>query len=215
MSFIAITPTRGDRPKLFEFCKKQIDRMTVKPNHHHMMTFPPESNRPDLTRRVRMAYEYARLMGHEYLFIIEDDDYYPPDYFERLKPFMEQGIDFIGSSKTVYYNVFQCTYQEFEHAGRSSLFCTGFKISALDGFKWPKDDYLFLDLELWTYVKRNTNLTTALITSNPIAIGIKHGIGMTGGKGHTIKLRKQDRHFKFLKANVDEEAFQFYTTLKA
>lgn len=212
MSFCAITPTRGDRPQFLDFCKHQVSRMAVKPDEHIIVDYKPESVKVDLTQRIRVGIELALKNGHEYAFILEDDDWYNPAYLEQMIKAMKSGAEFIGHQTTTYYNIFTHQYQSWDHAGRASLFMTGFKLSALDNFKWPVDETVFFDIILWSHAQKEK--LKIHYTDKPLALGIKHGIGRTGGKGHVIKMRNHDRHFSYLIKTVGKEDFQFYITME-
>ena len=205
MTRCTITPTRGgERKPLFEFCMKQLTEFTGGKNNY-VMNDPPTSNEPDLIPRIKKGIELARRDGFTTVRIVEDDDYYSKEYFQDFEE------DFFGYSDTTYYNLRNGTYATFKHPGRSSLFTTAFKIKALDGFNWPKDNSVFLDLALWTFAKK-TKKKIKLLKENP-CLGIKHGIGKCGGKGHRMTMRYKDNDLKFLRSRVSEEAFEFYKTL--
>lgn len=194
---------RGDRPELYNFCIYQLSRMTAQPTETFLINHPPVSDAVDIVLRVRLGIAAAERAGIDICYIVESDDYYPPDYFERMAI---GDNDFIGAAKTIYYNIKSNTYQEQNHPARASLCFTGFRISALKGFSWPPDDMVFLDLALWRHAqKKRYNLLP-----HAVGLGIKHGMGMTGGKGHRMKLKNADPDMEFLKSQVDSEAFDFY-----
>ncbi len=106
--------------------------------------------------------------------------------------------DFIGDPESLYYNIQTRRYQVFKHPRRASLFTTAFRVSALDKFKWPPDNHVFLDIDIWKYAK---NKKCKFIQSG--AVGIKgHSLGKTGGKGHTMKLKNEDPDLSFFKSKV-------------
>lgn len=207
MKFCTITPTRGDRPQFLEFCRHQLSRMHIKPDHSYFIDHAPESTDFDLVGRVRKGVEQAKADGFERVFIIEDDDHYPADYFLHMPP----DADFLGDDHTIYYHLGNRTWQEWSHPRRASLFTTGFNISALKDFQWLPDNERFLDISLWNYAM-NTKKTVFWRQSK--AIGIKHGIGLCGGKGHIQRNKYQDQDLAWLKAHVDQDAYTFYSTLK-
>ena len=205
--FCTITPTRGDRHELLEFCKHQLSRMTLKPDKSYFIDHPPANSKVDLVERVRIGVNEAKADGFQYAFIVEDDDFYPSDYFER---FDIGTFVFYGDQSSTYYHLKHRTYTTFKHSGRSSLFTTGFKISELDKFDWDAQNK-FLDIGLWNYAYSQVQGIRQYAHSG--AIGIKHGLGLCAGKGHVMKGENDDAYLKWLKENVDSEAFQFYTDL--
>lgn len=203
--FCTITPTRGDRPELLEFCKHQLSRMTVKPDHSYFIDYKPESTSIDLVERVQKGVDLAKADGFEYVFIIEDDDAYPADYFSK---FDIGEYSFYGSEETWYYNIRSRTYNTFQHPLRSSLFITGFAISALEGFNWYAPRNRFLDVAIWQLAERYPKQFV-----HPGAIGIKHNLGLCAGRGHVQLGKHSDSDLQWLKANTDKEQFKFYTKL--
>lgn len=210
--FCSITPDRGDRPMFTNFCRQQINRMTLKPDHSYFIDYEPVSRNVDLVDRVKVGFDMARADGYEYAFILENDDAYCPNYFQAFKPAMDRGDDFLGTTSTTYYNLKNKTWQKFDHPGRSSLFCTGFRLKAMDKFNWPRNSTVMLDLYIWAYARLQKNMVK-YFHKEPIALGIKHGIGLCGGKAHKIELKHRDEHYAFLKSSVDLEAFKFYLTI--
>jgi hypothetical protein len=210
MNYCTITPTRGDRPELLQFCLKQLTKMNrgKLPVNAYLMNDRPTSDQPDLVPRIRKGVELAKRDGFEWVFIIEDDDFYPENYFSLFGDL--SAYDFVGFSSTTYYNLRNRTHETMYHPGRSSLFCTGFRISALEKFNWPKDNTTFLDIRLWEFAQRGGRFK--LIDNNP-CLGIKHGIGKCGGKAHRMALKDSDPNVEFLRYSVDNEAFEFYMEL--
>jgi hypothetical protein len=206
MNFAAIVPTR-DRPKCFANCKRQLDRQTLQPDNRYYMAFDPQSSDMDLVKRVRNGVELARKDGMDIVMIVEDDDSYPDDYFERFQPFFKD-YEFFGDDSTTYYHLKNKTYRTWYHPNRASLFTTGFKISALNLFEWPADNEKFLDIRLWDYARRRKKKFV-----DTGAIGIKgHGEGKTGGKGHIMRLTNLDKDLSFLKSKVNG-SFEFYENI--
>lgn len=206
MNFCTITPTRNDRPQFLEFCKHQLGRMVVKPAISYFVDYTPETTDFDLVQRVRRGIERAKSEGFDMAFIVEDDDWYPADYFFNIPD-----ADFIGDDRTTYYHLGNRTYQDWSHPRRASLFTTGFKFSALDKFPWPPDNEKFLDISLWNYSVA-AHKTVFWRQSN--AVGIKHGVGLCAGKGHIQRNKYHDQDLEWLRAHVDAEAYTFYSTLK-
>jgi hypothetical protein len=182
--------------------------MTVKPDKSYFIEYPPKDDRKDLIARVKKGIELAKSDGFDKVYIIESDDWYPPNYFERLHL---DGQDFIGCNRSLYYNISNRTYEYLHHPNHSSLYCTAFKISALTHFQWPEPQAVFLDLRLWRYAKRQNKKLH--LHHDPIGVSIKHNIGLVGGSGHRRELKRTDPDLEFLKAQVDNEAFEFYRSL--
>jgi hypothetical protein len=207
MKFAVIIPDRSDRPELTEHCFRQLDRMTLKPDRIFHVNYPPKDAGFDLVSRIKNGVFHAEAEDYDLCFVIENDDAMPSNYFERFAPFFETH-DFFGQDSTWYYNLRNLTYNRFDHPYRSSLFTTGFKISALNNFVWPDDSKPFLDIELWKYARHRKRI---FIETG--AIGIKTGMGLCGGKGHKMKFNNKDPEMKWLKDRVDQESFEFYKSM--
>lgn len=203
--FAVIIPDRGDRPELTANCFRQLNRMTLKPSEVFHINYTPITNDFDLVERVYDGVCQAKAKGFDLVFIVENDDSYPADYFER---FGDMSADFFGDDLTFYYNLKNRTFKPFPHPGRSSLFTTGFRISKIQGFQFTGNN--FLDVRLWRYAADRA-LKRSFVHSG--CIGIKHGIGLLGGKGHTMNLPYQDPHMNWLRERVDNDSFQFYSEL--
>lgn len=205
--YAIITPTR-DRPKMLEFCKYQVSQFTIQPEKHYIIDYPPVSDSVDISERVFAGVQKAKADGIDLVFIIEDDDAVKPYYIEMFGKTTSQ-YDFFGCETTTYYHLINRTYQDFKHPLRSSLFTTGFRVSAVEKFIWPRNN-AFVDIDLWRYAqpyrKRFIPVTGC--------VGIKgHGFGKSGGKGHMMKFQKSDYNYNWLRNNVTPEAFEFYMSL--
>lgn len=204
-----IIPDHGGRDKLIDFALEQIFRQTIKPDaiyHIEKQQLWPSGN-IDLIARLKIGCEQAKMGGMDFVFIWEDD-YYPADYIARFVPYMH--LDFVGQNYTTYYHLKNRTWKLFngsDHKYRSSLFTTGFRLSALNNWNWNalRPDTAFVDIKLWEYARRRTK---AFIDTG--AIGMKHGIGRCGGKGHLMTFPNKDSDLTWLKAKVDEDSFEFY-----
>ncbi len=199
MKFSVIIPDRGDRKELTEHCLFQMDRQTLKPERVYHINYIPLNGEMDLTQRIMAGIDQSERDGIDKCFIIENDDYYPDDYFKK----MWFDCDMIGSEKTTYYNLKHKRYKYINHFGRSSLFCTGFRISKIKNFIFPLK---LLDVRLWLFAQ---TLKVKFVQSG--AIGIKHGIGFCGGNGHIFNVNwVKDSGMWYLKGIVREESFEFY-----
>lgn len=214
-NFCIITPDRGDRPELMAHCLYQMERQTLKPGDHFIIDYPPRNNEPDLIPRIRAGIDQAKMKGYEIVIIIENDDYYPDNYLETMLAELNRSeqIQAVGWFETLYYHIFSQQYKLHRHPERASLFCTAFRISALEGFEWPDNKEVFLDLALWQHFKRYAFLT---LGKNYIPVGIKHGIGKCGGNGHNSELpyyTEHDTNFEKLSKLVRPESLEFYKRL--
>lgn len=207
-NYATITPDRGDRAPFMKHCVKQISRL--EPAYIITVLYPPVNDHVDLVPRIRHGIEIAKRNGYDIVYIIESDDYYPANYFE-LMPIGDH--DIIGYQNTFYYNLKNLSYSHLSHESHSSLFCTAFRISAFEKFPWPHDEFLWLDIAMWKYAIK-TGLNYKLLRDDNPCLGIKHGMGKTGGKAHKTRLAHPDDEMKWLKSKVDNESFEFYSELR-
>ena len=208
MTFATIIPDRNDRKELTDQCFRQLGRMTLKPDHVYHINYHPESEGYDLKTRLHRGYLQARSDGYDWIFVCENDDYLPNDYFERFRPYMDK-YDFIGQATTIYYHLGARVWREQNHNHRSSLFTTAFRVSAMANFDWAKAAMVFIDLDIWNYARRKGGCK--FIQTG--AIGMKHGQGLCGGIGHKQTSGHRDDDMLWLKERVDKDSYLFYKGL--
>lgn len=212
--FAIIVPDRGDRTQLREWCEHQVKQFHAE---GHMFTvyvdFVPVNSRHDLIARIYQGIDVVKSKGIDLVFIVENDDFYPKDYLSKMGN--PEDFDFIGCEHSYYYNLSNLTWQRFDHSHRSSLFNTGFRISAMDGFPWERlirQNDVFLDIEIWKWARKRNRRKIKFVESTG-SIGIKHGIGLCGGKGHRMDMLNKDPEMEWLKARIDADSFEFYKKL--
>lgn len=208
MKISCIIPTRGDRTILLNHCIYQLKRQTVKPDHVILVDYRPVSNDYDIVTRIRKGYEEASKKS-DIVFIVEDDDYYPATYIESvINLFGHNMPDLVGIDSSIYYHVKHRRFTTHNHPGRSSLFCTVLK-AGLE-INWPADNYRFLDMHIW----KDDSLSKGFYEPKVMPIGIKHGIGKTGGNGHKgIGLKNSDKEMKWIRDRVSKDSYELYRKL--
>ncbi len=210
MSLLLLTPDRNDRAVLLDHLRWQVSRFTVPHDGHIIVNYPATSERPDLKDRLRKGYVVAKGAGADWVTILENDDFYPANYIEKISKYFDT-VDFIGSEFTYYYNLKNKSWERSMHPNHSSLFCTSFRVSAMDNFKWSLAHNVFIDLDIWKYARKN-NYRRAFIDTG--AIGIKgHGYGLAGGKGHKMSFVNKDPDSLWL-AGRTGDSFEFYKNLE-
>jgi hypothetical protein len=210
MNICLITPDRRDRPEFLEHCRWQMKRQTLKADHF-IIDDEPKEGVIDLVPRIKKGLEIAKSGNFDYCFIIENDDYYPDTYLENMiRNLGNQTL--IGIERTTYYSLETLNWRTFIHPGRSSLFCSGFKVAGMSGFEFPHDETLYFDLDLWKYPR-----TRHFVVPDQMPIGIKHGIGFCPGNFHQnqsngkpSKWTFEDPELHWLKSNVRRESYDFY-----
>lgn len=203
-----ITPTCSpERKSLLNFVKKRMAEQTKKADMHIIIDRPNTSGKSDLTTRYREGLEKAFKAGCTLAFLIEDDDYYPKDYVEKMYEFWKKSgkPHLVGQKTSYYYHLFTRGFGTMNPKKHTSAHCTAVAADADYAFVCS-DENPYFDIQVW---KRNQGVFIEL--ENPV-ISIKHGLGMCGGRGHAgIEYHKyDDDEYSQLKKLVDEEAFDLY-----
>jgi glycosyltransferase involved in cell wall biosynthesis len=193
MNFAIVIPTRKDRPKFIEQCKKLIRRQTLQPKEVIWVDYAPTSNHKDITQRYRKGVEDATKKGYDFVVFWEDDDWYHPRYLEWLVGEWEKKNkpNFFGVGETYYYHLLAGKSHHMQHNGRTSAFCTLVKLPWR--IVWPADNYAFLDMHI---SKHSQVITINFPKEQVYAIGIKHGTGLTGGGGHNTSFPYNNQNAK-------------------
>lgn len=226
-SFTVITPT-GDRPEVIELCKYYMFRQTLLPAQWiivddgktplpasnvgfvtHVRREPRPSD-PEHTLTVQMleAFKYVK---HDRVLIMEDDDWYCPEYCEKMmKLFADpSNPELIGQGQAVYYHIPRKGYYVHRNIDRASWCQSGFRADLIPQIKdLCKDSSPFLDLRTW-----KLNIRKKLILNQqPLCIGIKGLPGRTGTtRGHThVQIYKPDADTKVLAGYIGKSDVELY-----
>jgi hypothetical protein len=207
MKVAVIIPDRGDRPEFLEHLFKMLENQTMKPVQTVLANWIATSDKCDITERYRIAYN--GIVGCDCILFMENDDYYAPNYIETMvKEWLKHDKpDLFGTAYTYYYHIGILKYIKFDHPRRASMMNTlikpGLKI------EWCEDFYPYTDAWLWKKIENRKTF----VPNQIISLGIKHGIGMSGGEYHKTKLERynnDDTFTEFLSSNVDNESLTFY-----
>lgn len=208
-----IIPDRGDRPGLTRHCLMMMGRQSFG-KHNFLETchvdscILPPSNACDITKRYRFGYD--NLKNVDLIAFIENDDWYSFNYIEEMVDAWKKAgePDLFGTRQTIYYHLKLKAWYPMLHESRSSAMNTLIKPNKK--FPWPVDYEPFTDIWLWN----RPELTKALWNpALPLSIGMKHGVGMTGGKSHIDRLHRyvnQDQDMEWLMKHIDADSFKFY-----
>lgn len=212
MKVAILTIHRNDRPTFLEHLHYMISQQTVKPDIIEMMDDKPLSDAIDITYRYRVGTERAFKKGADVIIFMEVDDFYSPIYIERMVKAWEQNgkPSLFGINNTTYYNVVNNKYVYLGHAGRASMMST--MISKEANINWGADNYAYTDVVLWKQLKG-----VAVSLGEPICLGIKHGVGLCGGGGHTLEwahYNQVDENYQYLSRIVDAKSLEFYKSFK-
>jgi hypothetical protein len=207
---VLITPT-GSRPKQFELCMQWMKQQTYtgkvvwivvddcfpktidilnedfRENWLIIKKYPKplwEIGKNTQGRNLKIAIDIINVFPKDWveaIYIIEDDDYYKPEYLQTMK-YCLKGFTLAGEVKTVYYNIKYKMFKEMANTSHASLFQICFTADALPILEKYLNDG-FIDINFCKNIK-NINLFEA----NKLAIGIKGLPGRPGiGIGHRQK----------------------------
>lgn len=212
MRIAVLIPDRGDRPLFLENCLRMMRHQTLRVDHIEIVSDKPKSDKPDITWRYRTGYDRLRGKHFDLIAFIENDDWYSPDYLEQMvSAWYDHGQpDIFGTNYTIYYHLRLRAYFTFTHTHRASAMNT-FIRPDMD-IKWPSDHEVFTDSWLWqSYVHRSAGTWGLFSPPTPLALGMKHGVGLCGGRSHIDKLeRYANPDNGFLKRTLDPDSFEFY-----
>lgn len=186
-----ITPT-GDRPFAFGLCERWMQRQTfagsvqwivtddgVRPTTttagQEYLRINPSRNDPPhtLARNLRQALPLVR---GEHVAIIEDDDWYCPQYLESLTDRLRQH-PLVGMGRARYYWPRVARYRLFPEHRHASLCRTGFRRELLANvLEHYRTDALEADMRLWRDVG-------GFIDPGDWAVSMKQMPGRAGGGG--------------------------------
>ena len=157
--------------------------------------------------------ELEKMQGVEAVLIIEDDDYYRPNYIEEMAKRMGD-YDVIGETHTIYYNVNNRTYCKNNNSYHSSLFQVAFNPRCIEQIK--ESCYIktheYIDLRIFQLVSN-----VGLFRAGDLAVGMKGMAGRGGiGVGHVMR-GIDDFHMKKLQSLIGDDfrAYEKYYNSKA
>jgi hypothetical protein len=231
-----ITPT-GARLEAFARCEEYMLRQTVKDpiqwividdaEPRTKITIPKSSNiqqeyyrgpvlwTPHINTQRPNMHEALQHVNPktEAIFVIEDDDYYAPNYLETLL-WLLQKFEAVGEANNKYYAIKSRSYREWKNLGHASLCSTGLRMSSYQIlYDAVNSGELFMDMAFWRKAFERGTSNVLLIGLN-IGVGIKQMPGRHGiGAGHDPEGQefKKDPSFDMLKRWIPiEEDFNWY-----
>jgi hypothetical protein len=220
----AITPT-GDRPLAMSLCERWMTNQTVKPDQWLVIddgpvpivpSVPMEYVRrepcagdPKHTLAINLLQAIPLIKGDKIL-IIEDDEYYAPNYIEEMAKHLD-GSKIAGITQNRYYHLPTGGYYMMHNKGHASLAQTAFTSAFIPTFRGAVEASMFvdfLDIRMWRMAKQSLNhsfkfggralttrsrvgqlqkseLTLFSDADRPLYVGIKGLPGRAGiGMGH-------------------------------
>lgn len=208
MTVTCVTPT-GDRPEAFELCRKWMFGQRTKfdqwlviddgkvplPEHlrvglEYFRREPTSGERFTLTANMKAALPYIK---GDIILIIEDDDWYGPDYITTMSKYLSQ-YDLVGELAARYYHLPTMKCRRIGNNTHASFCQTGFTKKILPVLKTCLEGDSYIDVRLWAAVKDRKYLIADTNDSLKLHCAIKGLKGRKGiGTGHN-----QNAGFYFL-----------------
>lgn len=143
------------------------------------------------TQRLNLDFAIKYIKG-DYIFVIEDDDFYKPNYIEAYVKLL-QDFTAVGEGNAKYYNITDRSYKEWNNYRHASLCQTAFRKELIPIFEDAVNSgVLFMDCQFWLYMFQR-GVRPLMIAHQDYVIGMKGLPGRFGiGAGH----HPQDQGFK-------------------
>ena len=235
---ISIITATGNRRLAFKICQEWIKRQTLQPDEWIVVDDCEEPTRCTMGQKVirpkpfwrpgqmtlqRNLLEALKIVTGDIILIIEDDDWYSPNYIENMvkkfetlsegKPIGNSSL-LIGEGVSLYYNIRNYTYHYFNNLNYSSLFQTAFTkdlIPQINNLLTKYIDHLYFDGNLWRDIENCNKIV--FLTKSPWSIGMK---GLRGKRvmhtfGHDKELCFLDeKYLYFLEKIMGKKDADFY-----
>lgn len=237
---VTLITCTGSRPEAFARCEYMMQQQTYKgpidwlivddSYPETLMSIPKESNikqryfrgpipwTPAInTQRPNMMKSLENINPETTaIFVIEDDDYFSPDYIETFL-FLLNRFDCVGEANNKYYAIKSRSYKEWKNLGHASLCSTGLRYSSYQIlYDAVNSGELFMDMAFWRKAfERNTE--SVLFIGLNVGVGIKQMPGRHGiGAGHDPEGQGfiKDPSFAMLRRWIPlEEDFNYYKAM--
>ena len=190
-----ITPT-GDRFQSFALLETYMGRQTMKFDQwivvddcenptpcnlgQEVVRREPFWKNGDMTLPLNILTALPLVKG-DYILIVEDDDWYHPDYIKTMVEHL-QNYDLVGEGLAHYYNVFNHQYKIHTNRDHASLCQTGFRNNVKELIQSCVKSNInkkFLDINIW-----KLPINKIVFTDSTKCVGIKGIKGGRPGIGH-------------------------------
>lgn len=235
---ISIITLTGGRHLAFRLCESWMKRQTLKPDEWIVVDDYEIPTKCTMGQKVirrepfwqpgemtlqKNLLEALKIVTGDIILIIEDDDWYSPNYIENMvkkfedlsggRPIGNSSL-LIGEGICLYYNIRNYTYHYFNNTNYASLFQSAFTkdlIPQINDLLIKYQNDLYFDFCLWENIEHCNK--TVFLTKSPWSVGIK---GLRGKRsswtfGHDIELSFLDEKYLYLlKKIIGEKDFNTY-----
>jgi len=236
---VTLITCTGWRPAAWALCQKFIARQTFKGPIQWVVVYDepgiePQSS-PDILKCKNIKQEFhpsvkdwrpgintqhfnmdeaLKHVKGDYIFVVEDDDWYAPNYLETFM-YLLQRFDIVGQADSKYYNIKERSWRKWGNNKHTSLCETGLKRSKLDLLdRAVNSGDLFFDMQLWNIVhgEKHSNLIFQHIGLVVGMKGLPGRVGIGGGHHQTDGFTRDPR-FDVLKEWIGLEDTQEYVKI--
>lgn len=222
---ITLLTCTGDRPESFARLERYMARQTLRwskwivVDDGHTPTVPTlgqayirlppgKSPKESFAANYRLGLECAR--ASKYVAIIEDDDWYAPQYLTNLIPVLYDH-ELAGESQAKYYHVPSRRYRFMGNGHHASLCQTAFRGELIPRIlPLLSDESAFLDVRLWNLGNEvGDEPVSKHLRPSVFSVGLKGLPGRAGiGCGHRPqgKAWKKDKDGSVLREWIGEDA---------
>jgi hypothetical protein len=221
-----ITPS-GERPQCIQRTKYYIERQTYRgplqwivcddSNIHYDICKPDNVTTFNHKKRKYPGNKSDSFRGnvigalslvlYDKIIIIEDDDWYSPDYIKLYNDRLNN-YELVGEGPARYYNVASKSYRILGNTKRASFCQTALQTKIIEKLYIScQKDSAFVDARLW-----NKHCSRKIVFQDKAhCIGIKGMPGRKGiGMGHRAKSFSRDKDWKILAQWIGKEDTEFY-----
>lgn len=234
MKISVITPT-GGRHLSFKLCELWMSRQKRKPDEWIVVDDYLEPTKTFMNQKIirpqpfwkngditlaRNIIKGLEVATGDIIFIMEDDDWYHPDYIEFFESKYSEDKDLmlLGEGITPYYNVFNNKWMVNTNVKHAGLFQTSFRKDIIlevlyITLKKQEKKEIYIDSAIWN-IECKKNL---YFLDKPLSVGIKGLPGRVGlGYFHTKDYPNTTQQDTFLRkklcqwiGNKDKEKYDF------
>jgi hypothetical protein len=153
--------------------------------------------------------EALKIVTGDIIIIIEDDDWYHPNYIKTIEQKFEQPMEqnniphLVGEAIGKYYNIKNYSYLIYNNINHASLCQTAFSYKLIPQTNILATYFMYerwFDAHLWKFAKCHKLM---FLSKDPLVIGIKGLPGRPGaGEGHNSYLQNKTMPF------IDKQPFE-------
>lgn len=179
--------------------------ITPPPNCSYYRTTPHLHMVDNFKENLLALLDMSSSPKYEYLYFIEDDDWYAPEYvMTYLQAIDTKKVALYGEGKARYYNVANNSYKVHENTAHASLAQTAFTPAAREQVRTcvAEATNCFIDLGIW----KKKGIRSYVHPRSTVHVGMKALPGRLGvGYGHRRLFKDVDPDWKILRSWIGDD----------